>query len=501
MAPSIDTIWAGDKLERKTEARILARFLTNEAETLGRLGRNQAFVLAIDAQYGEGKSWFLTRFRQQQEINHPVAFVDAWVDDANNEPLVSIMAALEDAMRPFLKKQDVREKLEALTRAALPIMGKAMLGAGGKFISKYLGDQFGDTAKDAMQAAGKKTDEDDAFQIGIDAVVDGVSAIVDKMGAAMLDQYRARQASRETFKCNLRALAASIDGSDDHRASPIFVIVDELDRCRPSYAIALLEEIKHLFDVQGVVFIIALHGQQLTHSINAVYGQEFDSHAYLRRFFTRTYQLRRLSIKELVVSHFGDMPPSAVEFSWPSVWSGGMFITPTPPELAGDLLTEWRATPREAQAVVDALRLFVANWDKPVPIELPLVLVLLLNLVRNEDRGVRVEILGGLFVQFAVSSASSDDTGRPNLVNSANLFATYEEAIQWNMGQILEGGDDHGLAGYARRTLSNQFSKIHGNIVRQGARAPVSIWSEYPDLVRTLGRFVERQPEQEQLQE
>jgi hypothetical protein len=43
-----------------------------------------------------GKSWFLQRFKAQLAINYPVAFVDAWVDDANNEPLVSIMAALED---------------------------------------------------------------------------------------------------------------------------------------------------------------------------------------------------------------------------------------------------------------------------------------------------------------------------------------------------------------------------------------------------------------------
>ncbi|MEG8023254.1 hypothetical protein QP162_00005 [Sphingomonas aurantiaca] len=43
--------------------------------------------------------------------NHPVAFVDAWVDDANNEPLVSIMSAIDDALQPFLKSKNVREKL------------------------------------------------------------------------------------------------------------------------------------------------------------------------------------------------------------------------------------------------------------------------------------------------------------------------------------------------------------------------------------------------------
>ena len=63
------------------------------------------------------------------------------------------------------------------------------------------------------------------------------------------------------------------------------MLIDELDRCRPPYAIETLEVAKHIFNADGVVFALGLHRQQLTASIKAVYGQDFDAVGYLERFF------------------------------------------------------------------------------------------------------------------------------------------------------------------------------------------------------------------------
>jgi predicted KAP-like P-loop ATPase len=63
---------------------------------------------------------------------------------------------------------------------------------------------------------------------------------------------------------------------------PIVIFVDELDRCRPPYAISLLERIKHLFDIEGLVFVLSLDKEQLGHSIGAVYGDRIDSASYLK---------------------------------------------------------------------------------------------------------------------------------------------------------------------------------------------------------------------------
>jgi len=61
--------------------------------------------------------------------------------------------------------------------------------------------------------------------------------------------------------------------------------VDELDRCRPLYAIELLERVKHLFNIPNAQFIIATDREQLSVSLSGVYGQGFNSKEYLRRFF------------------------------------------------------------------------------------------------------------------------------------------------------------------------------------------------------------------------
>ncbi len=68
-------------------------------------------------------------------------------------------------------------------------------------------------------------------------------------------------------------------------SKPIVVLVDELDRCRPDYAIELLERIKHLFSVNGYVFVFALARDQLEKSVKHRYGEEFDASGYLERFF------------------------------------------------------------------------------------------------------------------------------------------------------------------------------------------------------------------------
>lgn len=78
--------------------------------------------------------------------------------------------------------------------------------------------------------------------------------------------------------------------SHDYNKKLIFFI-DELDRCRPSFAIELLETIKHLFSVPGVIFVTSLDKSQLSHSVATIYGEKMDTTGYLRRFFDLDYKL------------------------------------------------------------------------------------------------------------------------------------------------------------------------------------------------------------------
>ena len=82
----------------------------------------------------------------------------------------------------------------------------------------------------------------------------------------------------------------------------IVIFVDELDRCRPDYAVKVLERIKHLFEAPGLVFVLATNREQLCHSINALYGAKFDADTYLRRFIEFDFTLKKPNMKSFIGS-------------------------------------------------------------------------------------------------------------------------------------------------------------------------------------------------------
>ena len=69
------------------------------------------------------------------------------------------------------------------------------------------------------------------------------------------------------------------------RGNRLVVFVDELDRCRPSFAVKLLERIKHYFANDRITFVFSINAEELQHTIRQHYGSGFDACRYLERFF------------------------------------------------------------------------------------------------------------------------------------------------------------------------------------------------------------------------
>lgn len=82
------------------------------------------------------------------------------------------------------------------------------------------------------------------------------------------------------------------------KRSPIAFFIDELDRCRPDYAVRLLERLKHLFSIAGVFFVLAVDRQQLEASVQGVYGANLNATGYPRKFIDLRYPLPQLSTEE-----------------------------------------------------------------------------------------------------------------------------------------------------------------------------------------------------------
>lgn len=113
--------------------------------------------------------------------------------------------------------------------------------------------------------------------------IQGVGDLAGEIVEKKLADHENAKRSAEQFRASLYNYAKTIreEGND----FPLVVIVDELDRCRPSYAVELLESIKHFFNVDGVVFVIGVDIDQLGETIKGHYGQGYDGHRYLNKFF------------------------------------------------------------------------------------------------------------------------------------------------------------------------------------------------------------------------
>ena len=126
------------------------------------------------------------------------------------------------------------------------------------------------------------------------AVVASGALATDKIFA---DEHPARSAVLR-FK---HALASHVDDCGGR----LVVFIDELDRCRPDYALSVLEKVRHLFNVDGVVVVIAVNPEALNHAIATLHGPAGTAGRYLRRLIDHRITLpdRDTSQTDRFVNH------------------------------------------------------------------------------------------------------------------------------------------------------------------------------------------------------
>lgn len=219
-------------------------------------------VLAVDAPWGAGKTTFLNLWARHLRNNgFPVVDFNAWQTDHSGDPFIALSSELMEGLSGFMDTagrtvKEIKAAATEVLRHAIPgLIRFATAGAlnvdqlsereVGRFLAAYASDRFA--------------------------------------------RHRAGQQSMEKFKVTLRDTAREVSRSKGDR--PLIVMIDELDRCRPTYAVELLEVAKHLFAVHGVVFVLAVNRSELAHSIRALYGDEFNAEGYLHRFFDVDFRL------------------------------------------------------------------------------------------------------------------------------------------------------------------------------------------------------------------
>lgn len=110
----------------------------------------------------------------------------------------------------------------------------------------------------------------------------------------------------ERIRYDLRSASRWIDEGSRQKpeqngeAMRLIIVVDELDRCRPDYAVQFMETLMHVFEVDHVTFVVAVNMEQLQHTVMGIYGSGFDGLGYLERFFDIRLSLPSGSRREFV---------------------------------------------------------------------------------------------------------------------------------------------------------------------------------------------------------
>ena len=475
--------WSDDRLGRKEDAVFLRNFLIERLRERKALGLPCSYVLNLDAGWGRGKTFFLNRFQKTLEKEgYLVTTVNAWRDDHADDPIIAVMAAIDAAVSPHIKNtekkiwQAVKSNAAAVAIAAvkggLKHWAEKAIGEGAKEIAEVLqANSLDDVDGELKNEAGK---------------------ILDKTAESLLKHFSATQKSIDGFKRELEKLLQSIGGHGKNTKLPLFVIVDEVDRCRPTYAITLLERVKHLFEIDDVVFIVATDTAQLRHSIRAVYGESFDAERYLFRFFDRTYRFEEPSRAAFIKALLNRSPVDERKISLPEKWTIEKYLT--------EALDFFNLSLRDSEQCIDIFRTALTAWNIAFPVEV----VVLFPLIVGFQQGInsaQSEYFNGLR-QIAVDNGSDlngwefDFQGfttvggevKPQRLNGLALCEIFRKHGQKSFYQ-LAGEGEGGLPPAGECWVLDRLEKEQKFLSDHNQKRRLSMTNDLPLLVRSAGRL------------
>ena len=210
-------------------------------------------VVAIDGEWGIGKTWFGQNLKTLIDSKNEFgsiwidAFEADWIDDPALTLISSIGTGLDD-----IQRKSLFDSAAPLIAKAIPNLIKAAAKTAGNFVG--VDKEVIDTAADILK--------------------DGAEELI----RAKLDELTEREKVLEHLK---KLLADHVKKA---KGQKVVVIVDELDRCSPAYAIRLLERLKHLFNIEGIIFLLLWNRVQIKQAVEAFYGAGTNGAMYLDKF-------------------------------------------------------------------------------------------------------------------------------------------------------------------------------------------------------------------------
>lgn len=254
-----------DIFNRKVIAENLTKIVDSQTESM---------VISLDSEWGTGKTTFVTMWKnlldsdEEYKLKYKTLYFNAWEHDYIKDPLLALFSEMESQIKE--EDSELKKKLDNVKQTLAP-MTKLVTTA----VIKVATAGILDIEKVQLGEYNEKT------------LVD----LAGKLGELSIKEISASKNIRSKFKEEMVKYQSS-------SCKKIIFFIDELDRCRPTFAIELLEVIKHLFDIDNFIFVISIDKEQLSHSVSTIYGQNMDTIGYLRRFFDLDYKLPKIDERE-----------------------------------------------------------------------------------------------------------------------------------------------------------------------------------------------------------
>lgn len=243
-----------DLLERKRQGRQLSELVERIEDPL---------VIAIDGPWGSGKSFFLKCWvgahGRENGGSAQTVYFDAFENDFLDDPLISLTSAISSRLPEASASAKGWEKAKSAAAVLWRPAARITL---------------------AVVTAGASEGAGAIARAGIDAS----QAEIDKQVEALWRREECHRKAMEDFRAALIALTHP--NGESAEPKKILVTIDELDRCRPDYALSVLEVIKHFFSVPHVHFILGINLDELTNIVRARYGERSNADLYLQKFIS-----------------------------------------------------------------------------------------------------------------------------------------------------------------------------------------------------------------------
>ena len=376
-----------DLFKRKPFGESLTRLITRSQGDL---------VISLDGRWGEGKSTFIKMWQGHLlEAGIPSIYIDAFENDFSEDAFISIASAITSYVEA---NSDATGKTTAFKESAKKV-GVQLLSWSAKVAIKA-----------ATSGVLDKTDIESLTKIG-DDVAAAASDVVSELIKDRLSAHAKQAAVISTFKFELSLIPSKLTNNDSGR---LVIVIDELDRCKPTFSVEVLEKIKHFFAVPNVVFVLVMNKEQLEESIRSVYGVNIDAHTYLQKFIHIETTLPKRAI------HRGDndlniYSKRLLELHAFEHWGDGQMII----ECMEPLATHFNLSLRQLEKTYTNLAIiYSASAENHLRLVMIITLIATLKVVKPSlfrKLSAKQITYEELIQQLGLPLTKSDDIGTPSL--------------------------------------------------------------------------------------